>query len=88
MAGEASVAASRRAGAPLELGPRAPGVPASAVAAPAAAWSAVSVVGVHGFSRSAAGGIFPDQGSIPCYPPWQADSSPLDAPEKFPFVAF
>lgn len=84
MAGEASEAS----GGSSLAGPRAPGVPASAVAAPAAAWSAVSVVGVHGFSRSAAGGIFPDQGSIPCYPPWQADSSPLDAPEKFPFVAF
>ena len=43
---------------------------------------------MHRFSRSAAGGIFPDQGSIPCSPPWQAGSSPLDPPEKFPFVAF
>ena len=32
---------------------------------------------VHGPSRSAACGIFPDQGSNPCPLHWQADSQPL-----------
>ena len=36
-----------------------------------------SVVVVHGFHRSAACGIFPDQGSNPCLLHWQADSQPL-----------
>ena len=36
-----------------------------------------SVVVAHGPSRSAARGIFPDQGSNPCPPHWQADSQPL-----------
>ena len=36
-----------------------------------------SVVVAHGLSCSAACGIFPDQGSNPCPPPWQADSQPL-----------
>ena len=36
-----------------------------------------SVVGAHGPSCSAACGIFPDQGSNPCPPHWQADSQPL-----------
>ena len=36
-----------------------------------------SVVVVHGPSRSAACGIFPDQGSNPCPLHWQADSQPL-----------
>ena len=85
---QASVAALRRVGAPSRWAPRAPGVPALAVAVPAAVWSAASLVGVHRFSCSAAGGIFPDRGSIPCSPHWQADSSPLDPPEKFPVVAF
>ena len=31
----------------------------------------------HGPSRSAACGIFPDQGSNPCPLHWQADSQPL-----------
>ena len=31
----------------------------------------------HGPSRSAARGIFPDQGSNPCPLHWQADSQPL-----------
>ena len=30
-----------------------------------------------GLNRSAARGIFPDQGSNPCLLPWEADSSPL-----------
>ena len=36
-----------------------------------------SVVVAHGPSRSAACGVFPDQGSNPCPPHWQADSQPL-----------
>ena len=36
-----------------------------------------SVVVAHGPSRSAACGIFPDQGSNPCALHWQADSQPL-----------
>ena len=36
-----------------------------------------SVVVAHGPSRSAACGIFPDQGSNPCPLHWQADSQPL-----------
>ena len=36
-----------------------------------------SVVVAHGPSRSAACGIFPDQGSNPCPRHWQADSQPL-----------
>ena len=39
--------------------------------------SAGSVVVAHGPSRSAACGIFPDQGSNPCPLHWQADSQPL-----------
>ena len=38
---------------------------------------ACSVVVAHGLSRPAACGIFPDQGSNPCLPHWQADSQPL-----------
>ena len=36
-----------------------------------------SVVVAHGPSRSAARGIFPDQGSNPCPLHWQADPQPL-----------
>ena len=36
-----------------------------------------SVIMAHGPSRSAACGIFPDQGSNPCPLHWQADSQPL-----------
>ena len=36
-----------------------------------------SVIVAHGPSCSAAYGIFPDQGSIPCPLHWQADSQPL-----------
>ena len=36
-----------------------------------------SVAVAHGPSCSAACGIFPDQGSNPCPPHWQADSQPL-----------
>ena len=36
-----------------------------------------SVIVAHGPSRSAACGIFPDQGSNPCPLYWQADSQPL-----------
>ena len=36
-----------------------------------------SVIVAHGASRSAACGIFPDQGSNPCPLHWQADSQPL-----------
>ena len=39
--------------------------------------SAGSVAVAHGPSRSAACGIFPDQGSNPCPLHWQADSQPL-----------
>ena len=38
---------------------------------------ASSVIVAHGPSRSAACGIFPDQGSNPCPLHWQADSQPL-----------
>ena len=38
---------------------------------------AVSAIVAHGPSRSAACGIFPDQGSNPCPLHWQADSQPL-----------
>ena len=47
-----------------------------------------SVVVAHGPSCSAAGGIFPDQGSNPCPLHWQADSQPLHqqgSPEKLYF---
>ena len=36
-----------------------------------------SAIVAHGPSRSAARGIFPDQGSNPCALHWQADSQPL-----------
>ena len=36
-----------------------------------------SAIVSHGLSRSAACGIFPDQGSNPCPLHWQADSQPL-----------
>ena len=36
-----------------------------------------SAIVAHGLSCSAACGIFPDQGSNPCPPHWQADSQPL-----------
>ena len=36
-----------------------------------------SVAVAHGPTCSAACGIFPDQGSSPCPPHWQADSQPL-----------
>ena len=36
-----------------------------------------SVIVAHGPSCSTACGIFPDQGSNPCAPHWQADSQPL-----------
>ena len=36
-----------------------------------------SVIVAHGPSCSVACGIFPDQGSNPCPPRWQADSQPL-----------
>ena len=36
--------------------------------------SPASVVVGHGFSCTAACGIFPDQGSNPCHLHWQADS--------------
>ena len=39
--------------------------------------NAGSVIVAHGPSRSAACGIFPDQGSNPCPLHWQADSQPL-----------
>ena len=38
---------------------------------------ACSIIVAHGPSRSAARGIFPDQGSNPCPLHWQADSQPL-----------
>ena len=40
-------------------------------------WCAGSAIVAHGPSRSAACGIFPDQGSNPCPLHWQADSQPL-----------
>ena len=47
------------------------------VAAPSL-WNASSAVALHGFSCSAACGIFPNQGSNPRSLHWQADSYPLD----------
>ena len=41
-----------------------------------------SIVGVHGLSRSAACGIFADQGSNPCVLHWQEDSLPLSHQES------
>ena len=46
-----------------------------------------SVVVAHGPSCSAACGIFPDQGSNPCSPHWQADSQPLRH-QGSPFFCF
>ena len=40
-------------------------------------WRVGSVVVAHGLCRSAACGIFPDQGWNPCSLHWQADSEPL-----------
>ena len=48
-----------------------------------------SVVVAHRPSRSAACGIFPDQGSNPCSLHWQADSQPLrhqGSPRPLPFL--
>ena len=45
-----------------------------------------SVVVAHGPSRSAACGIFPDQGSNPCPLHWQADSQPLRHQGSPPFL--
>ena len=48
-----------------------------------------SVIVAHGPSRSAACGIFPDQGSNPRSLHWQADSQPLrhqGSPELFFFI--
>ena len=47
-----------------------------------------SAVVAHGPSRSAACGIFPDQGSNPCPLHWQADSQPLrhQGSPSFPFI--
>ena len=50
---------------------------AAGVAAPSL-WNASSAVALHGFSCSAACGIFPNQGSNPRSLHWQADSYPLD----------
>ena len=50
-----------------------------------------SVVVAHGRSRSAACGIFPDQGSNPCPLHWQADSQPLrhqGSPKSFIFKKY
>ena len=50
-----------------------------------------SVIVAHGPSRSAARGIFPDQGSNPCPLHWQADSQPLrhqGSPEDFLKINF
>ena len=57
-------------------GARALGMRASVVVA-RGLQSTGSVVVVHGLSCSAAGGIFPDQGSNPCPLHWQVDSQPL-----------
>ena len=48
-----------------------------------------SAIVAHGPSRSAARGIFPDQGSNPCPLHWQADSQPLHhqgSPRKDPIL--
>ena len=63
---------------PLFIAVRGPlTVAASLCGAQATQWRAGSVVVAHGPSRSAACGIFPDQGSNPCPLHWQADSQPL-----------
>ena len=52
-------------------------------------WSTGLIVVAHGFSCSMACGIFPDQGSNPCHPHWQADSLPLshqESPNNFIFI--
>ena len=67
----------RQAGATLHRGARAPphrGPPPSRGTGSRRAGSAIVA---HGPSRSAARGIFPDQGSNPCPLHWQADSQPL-----------
>ena len=47
-----------------------------------------SVTVAHGPSRSAACGIFPDQGSNPCPLHWQADSQPLRHQRSPPVMNF
>ena len=47
-----------------------------------------SVVVAHGPSCSAACGIFPDQGSNPCPPHWQADTQPLSHQGSPPLPTF
>ena len=47
-----------------------------------------SVVVAHGPSRSAACGIFPDQGSNPCPLHWQKDSQPLRHQGSAPYGWF
>ena len=47
-----------------------------------------SVIVAHGPSRSAACGIFPDQGSNPCSLHWQADSQPLHHQGRPPLSLF
>ena len=49
-------------------------------------WSRGS--GAHGLSRSAAGGIFLDQGSNPCLLHWQVDSLPLSPQGRPTFGLF
>ena len=47
-----------------------------------------SAIVAHGPSRSAACGIFPDQGSNPCPLHWQADSQPLHQQGSPTFTIF
>ena len=60
------------------------GARASAVAAPRLQSSTGATVVTHGLSRSAACGIFLDQGSNTRLLHWQADSLPLEPPGKPP----
>ena len=51
-------------------------------------YSTVSIVVAHRFSRSAASGIFPDQGLNLCLLHWQADSLPLSHQRKLKSLFF
>ena len=67
----------RRAGATLHRGARASSLSRPLLLRSTGSRCAGSVVVAHGPSRSAACGIFPDQGSNPCPLHQQADSQPL-----------
>ena len=62
---------------PLFIAVRRPLTVAASPVASTGSRRAGSAIVAHGLSRSAACGIFPDQGSNPCPLYWQADSQPL-----------